>query len=344
LFYAPYPNDPQGAHGTDVANIITGGAGLRAALQHYLRNVIKINFVNVRSPTKVGVYPEYTITDGNISRAVSFALSHGATIVNFSFEADGALEFLKDPGYAHVLFVVAAGNDHKELGGKGTYPGNYGGHAVAETANHFITVVAADGNGSRAKDFSNYGASYADLAAPGCAIPFLKGFSGLGNHGTSFAAPLVTMAAALLRAFGVGDSGPKAIKNRLRVSVDYDLNLESDVDWSGRLNIPKALSLYQDVLETAAGPPQFGKFRTPDGLLHCEGGPSLDMSYVKKVWMRDKANGVLGVLKEDDLGNVIEYKCTPSVAEFELIGDDSKQELKIHWNDFVDYVPRYYSQ
>ena len=57
------------------------------------------------------------------------------------------------------------------------------------------------------------------------------------------------MTAALLRSFGLRT--PKEIKRRLHASVDYDEYLKNLVLWSGRLNIAKALSLYEDVLESA---------------------------------------------------------------------------------------------
>jgi hypothetical protein len=343
LHYGPYPNDEEGEHGTNVANIITGGAGLRPLLQKYLPNTIKVNFVNVRTSITSGPYTSYTITEGSVYNAVAFALAHGARIVNLSIEARDRLDVLKDASNFTLLFVVAAGNDRKSLGQWDTYPANYGGQNP-DTGNHFITVAASDGDGNLAYEFSNYSAYYADLVAPGCAVPFLSGASGAGHHGTSFAAPLVSMTAALLGAFGVGEQGPKAIKNRLHVSVDFDPNLADRVVWSGRLNIVKALSLYEDVLETTTSGIQTGLFQFPNGIMSCN-DQSYDMRYVKKIWMRDKASGRLGLIVADDQGNLHDdISCAPSANQLSLSDDKGSAITPVPWDNFTDYVPRYYSQ
>src|SRR5207245_2707055 len=105
----------------------------------------------------------------------------------------------------------------------------------SEIAQHMIVVGAAAPDGTRAR-FSNHGKERVDLLAPGCRIQFTgpSGESDLLN-GTSFAAPLVTFAAALVR--GLGVPGPIGVKERIVASGDYDPSLEDTVIYSARLNI-----------------------------------------------------------------------------------------------------------
>jgi hypothetical protein len=337
--YMPFANDESGKHGTEIANIVTGGSGLRPFLLDRLSNMLKIIFVNIRTPTGSGPYQTYTIEKSSVYDGVNFAKENKVLIVNLSIQGRERLEDLLDPGKSGILFVVAAGNDHKPLGGPDTYPANYGGTSE-DSQTHFITVAASDGDGRLAQEFSDFGSRYADLVAPGCAIPFGSGSSENTHHGTSFAAPIVSMAAALLGIFGVDN--PKEIKKRLRVSVDFDPQLTNLVAWSGRLNIAKAASLYEDVLETTTDGVRFGLYRPVNSTLSCRFGGPYELSRIKKLYM-DHSDQTLGVILRDDVGNLYQEKCAPISDDWTLV-DKGNGEIHVRWSDFVDYVPHYRKQ
>lgn len=71
------------------------------------------------------------------------------------------------------------------------------------------------------------------------------------ENGTSFAAPSVSNVGAVLLSFGV----PTAVevKQRILVSVDYSDQLKDKVVSGGVLNIEKAVSLGDDVLQDQNG-------------------------------------------------------------------------------------------
>jgi subtilisin family serine protease len=127
----------------------------------------------------------------DIIRAIYYAVEHGAKVINMSFSLAGysaellrALEFATDSG---VICVASAGNDGKRE--PLIYP--------ASSPN--VMAVAASNDFDVRSWFSNYGQDLIHVAAPGEGI--ITTFPG-GRYaaawGTSFSAPFVTGAAALL--------------------------------------------------------------------------------------------------------------------------------------------------
>lgn len=186
-------------HGTFVASIAAGagspvGFGGGARLMVVRANGGGIDF-----------------SDADEARAIRWAVDHGANILNLSFGGPGTSDVERDAiSYAigkGVLLVAAAGNLAQE-GDPPTYPAALIGRAG-------LVVGAADATGSRAR-FSSTGA-YVDLLAPGVDVVGalaatapptlftratgleLPGAYGYGT-GTSFAAPEVAGAAALVMA------------------------------------------------------------------------------------------------------------------------------------------------
>ncbi len=228
-------------HGTEVAEILTGSSGLKKYFPE-LNRLFRINVVNLMVPTSAK--NNYEVEAAGLERAIKWFVSH-ADIANISVGSDSDL-----PSFSDVirrdptkLIVVAAGNDTDDIGKYALYPANYGGTA-REIGDQVITVGAYNSGGDRTS-FSNWSDSYVDLFAPGCDITY--GPQSPGVSGTSFAAPLVTMTAALLHALGI--KSPNGIKERLEASIDYDPAYANLAVWSGRLNIAKALSVYDDLVE-----------------------------------------------------------------------------------------------
>ena len=131
--------------------------------------------------------------------AVYFAVDHGAKVINASWGGDIFSQAMLDAlNYANahgVVFVTAAGNDTSNNDVTATYPASY------RTPNELV-VAAVDQYGNLA-DFSNFGATTVDVAAPGVniisTVPHSISSTGFAVYsGTSMATPVVAGAVALL--------------------------------------------------------------------------------------------------------------------------------------------------
>lgn len=202
-------SDPQG-HGTFVASLaagsVTNGDGIAGAGGDARLLVIR------------AIGPDGSFTDVDEARAIVEAVDRGARVINLSFGGPStslaernAIRYASERG---VLLVAAAGNEYLR-GNPVEYPaallqpqGSNGQGGIG------LSVAAATSGGSRAW-FSNTG-SWISLAAPGervlgalsslssatayprVALPgALGGLYGFGS-GTSYAAPQVSGAAALV--------------------------------------------------------------------------------------------------------------------------------------------------
>jgi subtilisin family serine protease len=128
--------------------------------------------------------------DSDILRAIYYAVSHGANVMNMSFdytsyssELATAIKYANSKG---VISVASAGNEGEETV---VYPGGLPG--VIDVASTSLTDVQSS--------FSNYGAPPVYMAAPGEAIvtTYPWGTYAAG-WGTSFSTPFVTGTAALM--------------------------------------------------------------------------------------------------------------------------------------------------
>ena len=134
-----------------------------------------------------------------------------------------------------TLFVVAAGNDGTDNNVLPTFPANV-------RIENEITVAASQGNASLA-DFSNYGRSTVDVAAPGVAImstvPSLDKKGHLPLSGTSMAAPYVTGVAGHIK--DVNPSlKPAIVREILMQTVDVKPWLAGKVISGGVVNRERA--------------------------------------------------------------------------------------------------------
>jgi len=126
----------------------------------------------------------------DILRAIYFAVQNGARVINMSFsfstysyEVASALKFATRH---RVICVASAGNDGKE---EIVYPASLSS----------VMGVASTANDDTLSAFSNYGEDLVWVAAPGEGIVTTYPFGTFGaGWGTSFSAPFVSGAAALL--------------------------------------------------------------------------------------------------------------------------------------------------
>ncbi len=126
----------------------------------------------------------------DVLQGMHWAIDHGANVINLSLGSPEASRFLKeaidDARERGVVVVAAAGNDGVA---RVDFP------ALESSV---ICTTAVNGDNRRAT-FANYG-SPVDLVAPGTGIRSTFGKTGYASwSGTSFAAPFVTGAAALVR-------------------------------------------------------------------------------------------------------------------------------------------------
>jgi hypothetical protein len=334
-------------HGTDVAALASG----RRLLTLYadIGDLVRIRPVNVvqevTSASDGTGSRQFEIPDGSLIESVRFVASKGE-IANLSIESSLPLDSIVDIAKSSKNFVliVAAGNGSAPLGDSAKttfYPAVYGGEG--ELRDQAITVAAHDGD-NHLTTFSNKGARYVDIAAPGCALS-----SGNANapylDGTSFAAPLVSFTVAIMKAFGL--SNPKEIKDRLYAASDYVPDLKDTVRSSGVLNIAKSIALFDDVAQVESRPGLiYGAWSTDPSVLLCQGQQPVDPGDVRKITKLPPVTGdatiQIRILTVDARGNLTPSECiaAPGGLQFKEAGSDAV--TTIGWSDFQDLVPSFY--
>lgn len=134
--------------------------------------------------------------------------------------------------YAGILMVCAAGNFNQDSDVSPLFP-------AAFTNAGIVSVLASDQYDGKAT-FSNYGVIASDLFAPGTDIlSTTLGTDYTGRNGTSFAAPQVSGAAAML--FGLNPAlTPLQVKTILLHPSTFDrLSFQQSSTGGGRLNLRK---------------------------------------------------------------------------------------------------------
>ncbi len=190
-----------------------------------------------------------------ILTGLAYAMANGADVANLSFGGsfglssgfEAAVQANVDAG---VVVVAAAGNDGRNNDLIPFYPASF-------EIDGLIAVAASDHNDLMAP-FSNYGADSVDLAAPGQNVVggSLPNDFGVGS-GTSFAAPHVTGAVALVKAMRL-DLDPPEIADLILQSVDRFSAFSGRMVSGGRLNAGAALEQATAPVAIAVGTPQGG--------------------------------------------------------------------------------------
>jgi len=187
-----------------------------------------------------------TGSDSTVIACIDYAIAHGAKIINASFDTpspslalSNAIVAARDAG---VIWVASAGNNTYNVEVNPSYPTCYGIDNIVSVA----YTTRTDGLGN----FSNYGSNHVALAAPGDQIyttfaasdSYYWPPSGLGINvaGTSFSAPYVSGACALLMAQYPADTYQETIA-RLLSATDPLPSLAGKCRTGGRLNLHKVL-------------------------------------------------------------------------------------------------------
>lgn len=217
-------------HGTHVAGIIAaaannghGGVGLAPGAKIMALKVLDAG------------------GNGSINAAVNaiyYAVNNGAKVINASWTmATGSPALISAMSFAasrNVVFVTAAGNERSNNDLVPSYPGNY-------RFTNVLTVGAVDTDGKLA-EFSNYGASTVDVAAPGISILSTTPGSYEAWDGTSMATPFVAATAALIASLRP-DYTAAQIVDRIKSTATRSVNLAGIIASAGYLDAGAATDL-----------------------------------------------------------------------------------------------------
>jgi outer membrane protein assembly factor BamB len=224
------PSDADG-HGTAVASVIgavgNNGIGMTGVAW-------KVKLMALRFLDEDG----YGYTSDEIE-CIDYAIAKGAHVINASFGGSSysqsllsALQRARDAG---IIVVCAAGNDAENADINAHYPSGYLLDNLVAVANTTRNDVLSSS--------SSYGPGMIELGAPGTSI-LTAANTGDRDYqflsGTSFSAPTVTGAIALLKAKFPKDTYRDTI-NRLLRSVDQKTSLIGKTSTGGRLNVAAAL-------------------------------------------------------------------------------------------------------
>ncbi|MFG3341978.1 S8 family serine peptidase [Glycomyces sp. NPDC048151] len=177
-----------------------------------------------------------------VAKGIRDAVDHGADVINVSSVMVETTELADAVAYAtskNVVIVAASGNDTKHMDDdkiepdkRTFYPANY----------PEVIAVGAHNPAGNWYEESNFGANL-DLLAPGQDLPypFAAGEWREGN-GTSFAAPFVAGAAALLKGQYGAEATPAWIQQRLQQTAIHPPNEFNMYQGHGILNVASALT------------------------------------------------------------------------------------------------------
>jgi len=240
-------NDTIISHGTVVSGII-------AAEPENGLGIVGINWDVRVMPLRI-LNGTGSGTTSAVRRAVVYAVENGADVINLSLaftQSDAqlrdTLEWAHDQG---VVIVAAIGNGGVDTDTSPVYPACFD----TETGRNVVIGVAATNAHDLKADFSNFGTDCVDLAAPGTNV-FGASYKDSSSillstsyaspwQGTSMAAPMVSGAAAILKA-AFPSLTPDKIRLSLKLSVDpvSETSLEARKRLgAGRLNVARALEV-----------------------------------------------------------------------------------------------------
>jgi len=224
------PEDGHG-HGTHCAGIIgaTGNNGQGVTGVNWQTRIMPIKIFDNSSDK-----PKSSLSA--MLRGVAYAGNNGARLTSNSWGGPTRRQSLERAfSSSRAFHVMGAGNDSQDNDEKPFYPASY------RTSNS-VSVAAVTSSGSLS-DFSNFGSSSVDLAAPGSSIySTLPGGRYGTRSGTSMATPHVTGVAGLLVSLAPGLSNGQ-LRSLLLRGVVPKTSLQGKTVTGGVVNADRSLEL-----------------------------------------------------------------------------------------------------
>lgn len=245
-----------------------------------------------------------------LGSAIRYAVDNGAHIINISMVSgeniqsiQNAITYAKDHG---VLVVAAAGNNSAYLNDDPYYP-----ICTDATTAPSVIGVSAITNEKRLARFSNQGSSCIDITAPGVSIASTIRFSptnglaaryGGGYNGTSFAAPMVSGAAALIKSIQPTWGATEityALLSNTHHSAGQDEKVYANLYGKGLLQIDKALAYAagQPSAKLPVAIPAVSDIAVLVAPPASEEVLVVAPKEIQPVWIIDQKNGVVQVIK-----------------------------------------------
>lgn len=238
-------------HGTIVAGVI-------GAIGNNEQGIVGVNWQVHLMPLRLLTSSGMGATD-KVDDAIRYAVDNGASVINLSFTSEVLPSSIAESiryAYTHgVVVVTAAGNDLFNGGLNLNKVPLYPICMPPMNGKDIVLGVASVTQNDVRAEFSNYGSACVDLAAPGegifgtqAANGLYKGFEeyyGGGWSGTSVSAPMVSGAAALLKAKYPGITAEEVIRILKESADPIDAKNPGFAGMlgSGRLNLRAALDL-----------------------------------------------------------------------------------------------------
>lgn len=243
-------SDPDAGHGTAVAAIAAGNPmGVGGA--DFVGVAPDADILPIRvftGDTREGGDVEKSLV---VAQAIRDAVNHDVDVINVSSVMLDTPQLAEAVAFAidsNVVVVAATGNDTMHMDGQDIepdkrtfYPANY----------PEVIAVGAHNQKGNWYEGTNFGANI-DLLAPGegLAYPFAGGEGDWKEgQGTSFAAPFVTGAAALLKGEFGAEATPAWIQRRLQETAIHPPNEFNIYQGHGILNVAAALTAPVDEAE-----------------------------------------------------------------------------------------------
>jgi len=244
-------------HGTAVSGVIAAarnGSGMMGVA--FDSTIMSFNTANPNDCAEDGGCKH---SDSAIAQAIDLARVNGARVINISLGGDSVgsavLSAVGRASSAGIVIVISAGNDGKEA--KGIDPNAFA-TGSAQSGNGLVIIAGSHDAARNLSDFSNKagnGSQYYLTALGSRVRTFDQTGTGFLYNGTSFSAPVISGAAALLASAFPNLTGAQIVDILLRSADDAGEAGRDAVFGNGILNIARAFQPIGSTSVAGSGAP-----------------------------------------------------------------------------------------